>query len=215
MNFFQIGNLNKLFTARSYSFPSLLDTFHSFATYNIIDDVPIRHQNHLNWSHKMYNENNMQYNGLTRSEAGNITSNYQSRSSRSRISQERLSQERLSQDRSSRSCACSSNESRGSNSYNSRSSFGGRNCGCGRTDSHYQDSRQDNCRQDNYQDDRNSSNGCQSRCESNWGLSDHPLAMMYSPYQSWRNVYKNDTALERGTMFAELDLPFEGSNCRR
>ena len=43
-----------------------------------------------------------------------------------------------------------------------------------------------------------------------WGLADHPLAMVYSPYQLFRDVYSPDTALTRGTMFGELDLPFEG-----
>lgn len=43
-----------------------------------------------------------------------------------------------------------------------------------------------------------------------WGLTEHPLAMVYSPYQLFRDVYAPDAALKRGTMFAELDLPFEG-----
>lgn len=43
-----------------------------------------------------------------------------------------------------------------------------------------------------------------------WGLMEHPLAMVYSPYQFFRDIYSPDAALNRGTMFAELDLPFEG-----
>jgi hypothetical protein len=43
-----------------------------------------------------------------------------------------------------------------------------------------------------------------------WGLKDHPLGMMYSPYQYFRQLYSPDTALSRGTIFSELDLPFEG-----
>ena len=35
-----------------------------------------------------------------------------------------------------------------------------------------------------------------------------PLAMVYAPRQKWRNAYSPDEALMRGTMFAELDLPF-------
>ncbi len=35
-----------------------------------------------------------------------------------------------------------------------------------------------------------------------------PLAMAYVPRQKWRNAYSPDEALARGTMFAELDLPF-------
>ena len=47
-----------------------------------------------------------------------------------------------------------------------------------------------------------------------WGLADHPLAMVYSPYQLYRDVYEPDTALKRGTLFGELDLPFEGDKKR-
>ncbi len=59
--------------------------------------------------------------------------------------------------------------------------------------------------------------GCEGKnkgCSSlGWGLYEYPLAMAYAPYQIWRNIYKEDTALSRGTMFSELDLPFEGSDC--
>lgn len=48
-----------------------------------------------------------------------------------------------------------------------------------------------------------------------WGLYNHPLAMVYSPCQSWHEVYAPDVALARGTMFSELDLPFEPSKCRK
>lgn len=50
---------------------------------------------------------------------------------------------------------------------------------------------------------------------ASWGLHSHPLAMVYSPYQHFREIYTPDTALDRGTLFSELDLPFEGSNNRR
>lgn len=43
-----------------------------------------------------------------------------------------------------------------------------------------------------------------------FGLRNHPLAMVYSPYQEWRDAYTPEVALTRGTLFAELDLPFEG-----
>ena len=43
-----------------------------------------------------------------------------------------------------------------------------------------------------------------------WGLYEYPLAMVYSPYQTFRNVYKCNDALEKGTLFSELYLPFEG-----
>ncbi len=41
-----------------------------------------------------------------------------------------------------------------------------------------------------------------------WGLENHPLASVYSPIQHWRELYEPDEALERGTLFKELDLPF-------
>lgn len=44
-----------------------------------------------------------------------------------------------------------------------------------------------------------------------WGLNNHPVAMVYSPCQPWNNVYKPEIALERGTVFKDLDLPFEGT----
>ena len=47
-----------------------------------------------------------------------------------------------------------------------------------------------------------------------WGLNNHPVAMVYSPCQPWNNVYKPEIALERGTVFKDLDLPFEGSGRR-
>lgn len=43
-----------------------------------------------------------------------------------------------------------------------------------------------------------------------WGLREYPPAMVYSPYQIFREIYTPDTALSRGTLFSELDLPFEG-----
>lgn len=40
------------------------------------------------------------------------------------------------------------------------------------------------------------------------------LAMVYAPRQCWRNLFDHQSALEHGTLFAELVLPFEGG-CRR
>ena len=48
-----------------------------------------------------------------------------------------------------------------------------------------------------------------------WGLEEHPLAMVYSPCQAWRDVYAPEVALGRGTLFSELDLPFEGGKIKR
>ncbi len=36
------------------------------------------------------------------------------------------------------------------------------------------------------------------------------LAMAYVPMQNWQELYEPDVALERGTIFAQLDLPFLG-----
>lgn len=46
-----------------------------------------------------------------------------------------------------------------------------------------------------------------------WGLKDHPLAMVYSPLQCFSDLYDEEMALSRGTLFSELDLPFEGRKC--
>ena len=41
------------------------------------------------------------------------------------------------------------------------------------------------------------------------GCAARQLAMVYSPYQCWRMLYSPDKALERGTLFEELDKPLE------
>ncbi|MBQ9780587.1 MAG: spore coat associated protein CotJA [Clostridia bacterium] len=48
-----------------------------------------------------------------------------------------------------------------------------------------------------------------SNCSDGWGLANHPLAMVYSPCQGFHSLYDPDTALKRGTLFTELDLPLE------
>ena len=40
-----------------------------------------------------------------------------------------------------------------------------------------------------------------------WGLRGYPLAMVFSPCQSFHALYDPETALGRGTLFTELDLP--------
>lgn len=37
------------------------------------------------------------------------------------------------------------------------------------------------------------------------------LAMMYVPFQRFENLYEPEKALERGTLFADLDMPFYGA----
>lgn len=36
-----------------------------------------------------------------------------------------------------------------------------------------------------------------------------PLAMAYVPWQCWGNTYEPAVALQRGTIFPDLDLPWE------
>ena len=35
-----------------------------------------------------------------------------------------------------------------------------------------------------------------------------PLAMAYVPFQEWGDVYDDDEAISRGTLFPDLKLPF-------
>lgn len=44
---------------------------------------------------------------------------------------------------------------------------------------------------------------------SNTAEMNYRLAMVYSPYQEWQNIYCGEKALENGTIFAELDKPFK------
>lgn len=41
-------------------------------------------------------------------------------------------------------------------------------------------------------------------------LGSLPLAMTYTPMQQWKSTYSDSVSLSRGTIFPELDLPFEG-----
>ncbi|MBQ3077337.1 MAG: spore coat associated protein CotJA [Clostridia bacterium] len=41
-------------------------------------------------------------------------------------------------------------------------------------------------------------------------LADVALAMVYSPEQTWNATYEPALALERGTLFPELDKPWLG-----
>lgn len=43
-----------------------------------------------------------------------------------------------------------------------------------------------------------------------WGLVSYPLASVYAPLQEFAELYDLDMALEQGTIFQELDLPFMG-----
>ena len=45
-------------------------------------------------------------------------------------------------------------------------------------------------------------------------LGSLPIAMAYVPMQQWKTTYSQSEALVRGTLFPELDLPFEGRTMR-
>ena len=56
--------------------------------------------------------------------------------------------------------------------------------------------------------------------KTSWGLVGYPLASVFAPLQNFAELYDLDTALTRGTIFKELDLPFvcgdspRGGSCR-
>ena len=62
-----------------------------------------------------------------------------------------------------------------------------------------------------YTSDSNNRTGTQ-HSRHTWGLENHPLAMVYAPVQVFRNLYDRDTALQKGTLFTELNLPFMGQS---
>lgn len=51
-------------------------------------------------------------------------------------------------------------------------------------------------------------NGKKITCDMK--LCELPLAMAYVPFQKWCDIYNIDCALTKGTLFAQLDLPFMG-----
>ncbi len=46
------------------------------------------------------------------------------------------------------------------------------------------------------------------------GMTGYPLAMAYIPWQQWKTPYDPAKGLSRGTIFEDLDLPFEKERCR-
>ena len=46
-----------------------------------------------------------------------------------------------------------------------------------------------------------------------WGLCEYPLAIAYAPCQVFRGLHDPATALARGTLFTELDLPLGHQTC--
>ena len=53
---------------------------------------------------------------------------------------------------------------------------------------------------------------CQGEVRRSWGLQDYPLASVYAPLQEFRKLHDRETALHKGTIFSELDLPFMGAS---
>lgn len=49
-----------------------------------------------------------------------------------------------------------------------------------------------------------------SCCDRDDALEGMPLAMAYVPWQNWRKIYEPEKAFCRGTIFEELDKPFQG-----
>lgn len=39
------------------------------------------------------------------------------------------------------------------------------------------------------------------------------IAMTYTPWQRWGEVYHGEKGLDRGTIFPALDMPFSGRRC--
>lgn len=59
----------------------------------------------------------------------------------------------------------------------------------------------------------NHANGCTSNCPT--AIAAPSIAMVYSPRQCWRNLFDPATALSKGTLFAELELPLEAVGGKR
>ncbi len=86
-------------------------------------------------------------------------------------------------------------------------------CGCAGTEERVADGRETDCCRAAECERCSGFEGC---AESRFGLVNEPLAMVYAPCQAFRALYDPATALSRGTMFCELDLPFgcpSGASC--
>lgn len=62
----------------------------------------------------------------------------------------------------------------------------------------------------------NQINSTASDCACNAYSNDmfgFPLAMAYVPWQPWCNLYSTEQALNKGTLFQDLDLDFMGRRC--
>ncbi len=100
-------------------------------------------------------------------------------------------------------------------------------CGCRRSSNENRISREgrSSCRRDRRSDDWSSGQcGCARErdeyeghecesCANDDRMSGFPIAMAYVPHQEWRSVYEAEEALRHGTLFNELNLPFNHSAC--
>lgn len=50
---------------------------------------------------------------------------------------------------------------------------------------------------------------------NSYRCDDFPIGMAYVPWQTFRDLYEPERALDAGTMFAELDKPFYGRRAFR
>ena len=57
-------------------------------------------------------------------------------------------------------------------------------------------------------------NSCCQRSEKESCLEQYPIAMAYVPWQRWQQVYPVEKAMNRGTIFPDLDKPFSMGRCR-
>lgn len=54
--------------------------------------------------------------------------------------------------------------------------------------------------------------GCGRIKGKTYGLEGYPPASVYAPLQEFRELYDEEHALQAGTVFAQLDLPFLGNS---
>lgn len=108
-------------------------------------------------------------------------------------------------------CGCSNNDNDTRSNERSPYSGYGRNrsmrssCGCGSDDN--MRSRERTARNVD-------GNGCGCDSDDYNAEFNHSLAMVYSPYQEWQNLYCEEDGMNAGTIFRELDKSFYGSKCR-
>lgn len=56
---------------------------------------------------------------------------------------------------------------------------------------------------------------CYMREQDAYGCGQYPIGMAYVPWQSFKDIYDMERALNAGTIFAELDKPFMGRRAYR